>query len=115
MVMASGQTNTWHYTTTTIDVTENHSYGDYRAFNTAYIENLVSGIPGCIVKIVFEDNTSAARAGQWHIGVYINGVERGGMGKRVGGSFVDAYGCDVYAGAKIHIDISIDASDGIAQ
>lgn len=115
MGMTSGQMNVWRYTVTAIDVTENHSYDTYSDFENTYIANLVSGVPGCLVKIVFEDNTSIGRAGKWHIGTYINGVEQASIGERVGGNFYGSYGCDVYAGAKIHIYISTDVLDGIVS
>lgn len=91
-----------------INVTEYKSYNEAPAFDNEYLAGLLNMYNNVSVFVDFIDNTNNSRAAIWHTVIKNTKYDfRYTSGRRVGGTFADAYGADVYPGAKIYIYYSV--------
>ena len=84
-------------------------FNQYQSFDTAifffndiYVKSVIDSLPSGTYKIIFENNTTNTRAGEWIIftnnsGTSISNIQVKRVGLGVQGS---GYGVDVYEGAE---------------
>ncbi len=83
-------------------ITEYASYSTFNDFKNALFPDAT--FDSSITLIQFVNNTSNSRAGIiWMQGIDKPSNTKISYGRRVGGSFGETYGCDVYQGATVNL------------
>ena len=96
----------WSYAGVTIEFDEYHSYDTATLFfANSSINSALANLSDGNYKMIFENNTSNTRAGQYIKFTFTNGSRSNVRVMRVGlsGEQTDNYGVDVYSGASAKV------------